>query len=112
MVVEPGEVGQAILTARTKALERFLAHGRGDQRCPDLTSAHRGTARTRGRELTGTGADGVDSDALFLDDLVRQRAGEADDGAFGRCVVEQLRVSMPNSGWPGGVGRVPEENRG
>lgn len=41
----------------------------------------------------GTGADGVDSDPLFLDDLIAQSSGETYYSTFCGCIVDQLGVS-------------------
>ena len=49
-----------------------MFHRRGDQRCPDRT-----------------GTDGVDADTKF-ELLIRETAGEGDDGALGGGVVEQV----------------------
>ena len=61
---------------RAKLLKRLLGHGGSDERSPD---------RSR--------ADSVDADALLLDDLIRQCAGETHDSPFSGGVVEQSRVS-------------------
>lgn len=58
---------------RSKALERLFRHGRGDQGRPDRA-----------------GADDIDLDAVGLGNLLGKRAREADNGAFGRGVVEEL----------------------
>ena len=49
-----------------------MLHRRGDQRCPH-----------------GTGTDGVNADTE-LELLIRETAGEGDDGALGGGVVEQV----------------------
>ena len=64
------------LTGRAERLERLLAHGSGDEWGPD-----------------GTGADGVDSDTLLLDDLIGQCSRESNDSTLGRGVVKELSVS-------------------
>jgi hypothetical protein len=38
------------------------------------------------------------SDTSFLDDLVRECSGEADNSALGRGVVEQLKISKEEVG--------------
>lgn len=58
-----------------KLIHSILLHRRRDQRRPH-----------------GSGSDGVDADAE-LDLLVREAAGEGDDGAFGGGVVEEVRTT-------------------
>lgn len=61
---------------RAKRLEALFAHRREHERRVDRA-----------------GANGIDTDALLLDDLVRQGACKGNDRALGRGVVEELGVA-------------------
>ena len=60
---------------RSELIQSVFLHRRGDQRRPD-----------------GAGTDAVDADAEF-ELLVREAAGEGDDGAFAGGVVEEIRAA-------------------
>lgn len=113
--------GKSKLTSRAEALERLLAHGRGDERGPDCecqlvadATGFSGCTWARADSATAVSAqykamprraNVLDSNALLLDDLVRQCPGEADNRTLGRGVVEKLHCQL------GFTGLVPVSSR-